>query len=322
MLNIPSGVLDIIRTKNNILIAGFGGGFDVFAGLPLYYTLEKLGKTPVLANYSFTDFDNIKLSTGAEIINENLIGANANFDIDLEYYPEGYLSKWFKAGPQKDVTIWCMKKTGTIPLKENYKILIEKFNIDLIILIDGGVDSVNTGMETGHGTIMEETVNISALSEIEGVKKIVMCVGFGTEVEEKVCHYNVLMNMANIVKNDGFYGTCSLVKNLNSYRYYKSACEFVFNQPIHKTSHIQRRIIPAVEGEFGDFHATDEDLNTEIFISPLMSICWFFNFEALFIYNKLLSYVSDTHTFYEVVQNTMPHINAAKHNIPYNVIPY
>ena len=46
-----------------MLIAGAGGGFDIFCGLPLYLWLRKAGKTVHLANLSsgalaFTDAEN------------------------------------------------------------------------------------------------------------------------------------------------------------------------------------------------------------------------------------------------------------------------
>ena len=52
-LNLP--ILHLLEKSQSILIAGAGGGFDVFAGLPLYFALRDLGKNVHLANYSFTD---------------------------------------------------------------------------------------------------------------------------------------------------------------------------------------------------------------------------------------------------------------------------
>lgn len=322
MLNIPIELLDTIRTKNNILIAGVGGGFDVYGGIPLYYTLQKLGKNIVFANYSFTDVNEAVGSCGAEVIANNLFIAKPDFNNNISYYPEGYLAKFLKTGLQEDVPVYMFAKTGTNPLTNAYKYIIEEHQIDLIILIDGGVDSLNTGAETGHGTIIEDSISLAALAQID-VKKIVMCVGFGTEVEEKVCGHNVLMNMANIIKNNGFIGSCSLTKNSNSFKLYRNACLFAFSeQELNRTSHIHRRILPAVEGEFGDFHMTDEDLDKEIFISPFMSICWFFHYECVFMYNKIIPHVSDSENFFDVVQRVMPYIESEKSKIPYNSIPY
>ncbi len=324
MLNIPTVLLDKIRNKNNILIAGIGGGFDVYGGLPLYYTLNKLGKNIVFANYSFADFNVAIVQGQAQVINSSLLIANPEFTENISYYPEGYLAKFLKLGfGSGSPPVYVFAKTGTNPLLASYQYIIETHKIDMIILIDGGVDSVNTGFETGHGTIIEDTITIAAVSRIEDIEKVVMCIGFGTEVEEDICGYNVLMNMSNLIKNNSFIGSCSLVKESNSYIVYKNACIYAFEmQGYQKTSHIHRRIIPAIEGEFGDFHMTDEDLVTEIFISPFMSICWFFKFEGLFLYNKILPHVSDSVSFYDVVQVAMPIIQSEKSKIPYNSIPY
>ena len=43
-----------IEGANTILLAGCGGGYDVFCGLPLYFALREMGKTVHLANYSFS----------------------------------------------------------------------------------------------------------------------------------------------------------------------------------------------------------------------------------------------------------------------------
>ena len=52
-LNLP--IMDQLAGSQNVLIAGMGGGFDVFIGLPLYFTLRSMGKQVHLANYSFVD---------------------------------------------------------------------------------------------------------------------------------------------------------------------------------------------------------------------------------------------------------------------------
>jgi shikimate 5-dehydrogenase len=45
---------DQIKDSETILLAGAGGGFDIYAGIPIYYALKNMGKKVVIANYSFT----------------------------------------------------------------------------------------------------------------------------------------------------------------------------------------------------------------------------------------------------------------------------
>lgn len=42
-----------LKSSRSVLIAGAGGGFDVFSGLPLYFFLRSLGKEVHLANLSW-----------------------------------------------------------------------------------------------------------------------------------------------------------------------------------------------------------------------------------------------------------------------------
>src|SRR5256885_10969848 len=44
-----------LKRARRILIAGAGGGFDVFSGLPLYFNLKSAGKQVFLANLSFSN---------------------------------------------------------------------------------------------------------------------------------------------------------------------------------------------------------------------------------------------------------------------------
>jgi hypothetical protein len=47
-LNLP--IFDRLADCRNILIAGMGGGFDVFSGLPIYFALPERGQRAHLAN--------------------------------------------------------------------------------------------------------------------------------------------------------------------------------------------------------------------------------------------------------------------------------
>ena len=42
-----------MRNSKRILLSGAGGGFDIYQGIPLYFTLKAMGKEVFLANYTF-----------------------------------------------------------------------------------------------------------------------------------------------------------------------------------------------------------------------------------------------------------------------------
>jgi hypothetical protein len=52
MLTTP--LLDQLKRAERVLIAGAGGGFDMFSGLPFYFALRDVGKAAFLVNLSFS----------------------------------------------------------------------------------------------------------------------------------------------------------------------------------------------------------------------------------------------------------------------------
>lgn len=53
-----------------------------------------------------------------------------------------------------------------------YEALVKKLNLDTIITVDGGTDSLMTGDECGLGTPTEDMSTICALNQIKNVRII------------------------------------------------------------------------------------------------------------------------------------------------------
>jgi hypothetical protein len=273
-LNLP--IVDQLKDSQSILIAGAGGGFDVFIGLPIYFTLKAMGKNVHLANYSFSDMSLSKIVGEPIVLLENrLVGARGKVSRNLPYYPEGYLSQWFQEVRGEDVTIWMLPNEGAIPVREGYIELINHLKTDALILVDGGVDSIMRGDETAPGTLIEDSITLAVVDDLNIPVKLQVCLGFGTEVEERVCHHHALENIAALAKAGGFLGSCALTPQMEVFQLYEAACRYVWEQPLHSKSHISTRIIPAVQGEFGSYDMYETTANS--FISPLMSLYWFFD---------------------------------------------
>ena len=79
-----------LENAQNILIAGAGGGFDVFCGLPLYFWLKRTGKKVHLANLSFTD---LGFCDGERPV-PSLVRVTANTGGSQRYFPEVHLATW------------------------------------------------------------------------------------------------------------------------------------------------------------------------------------------------------------------------------------
>jgi hypothetical protein len=313
MLNLPISVNKKLDAATNILVVGAGGGSDILCGLPLYYTFLKQGKKVHLANLTHTDFKTINEHAETVVLDANVLGATSTIKVPSANYVEGYLSQYFKAALNEDKIVWMINRASVQELKKSFERLVDHLKIDAIVLVDGGVDSIMHGDEDGSGTMFEDTLTLAATKDIQ-VPKILACIGFGTEVEEGLNHYRALENVSNIIKQGGFYGNCSLVDYMNSFKFYKLACEYVWRQPGHKKSHISTRIIPAAQGEFGNVHvyAGEDEPTVEVCISPLMNLYWFFEADAAVYNNQIITHIESIPTLYETIQAAVPRIKQIK----------
>lgn len=274
-LNLPN--VDELSGCKNLLIAGMGGGFDIFCGLPIYFELQQRGINVHLANYSFSMIEALRQGVR---LSETLVGVTHDLDGRFVYFPELYLSQWFKAKHNADVTIWSFHKTGVRPLLENYHALIDHLGIDGILLIDGGVDSLLRGDESDVGTLIEDSISLIAVGELKSVPvRQIACIAFGAERD--MPYEQVLSNVAALTKMGSFLGSCSLIPQMDVYQDYEDAVLKVQGQARQDASVINSSIISAVRGEFGNHHLTDKTAGSTLWISPLMPIYWFFDLPAV-----------------------------------------
>ncbi len=220
------------------------------------------------------------------------------------YFPEFYLSQWFQQTRGESVTVWSFHKTGVRLLLENYRTLIEHLAIDGILLIDGGVDSLLRGDEAEIGTLLEDAVSLIAVSELKEIPvRLIACLGLGAEQEITYAH--VFENMAKLTEMGAFVGTCSLVKEMPTYQAYEEAVLFVFEQPYQDTSVINASVISAVRGHYGNHHLTEKTRGSRLWISPLISVYWFFELSAVARRNLLFSEIRWTDTITEAYRGLL-----------------
>lgn len=277
-LNIPGPIADRIAYSGGVMLAGIGGGYDICGGLPLFYEWPTLVKA--MANYSSKS---------------GIFSRVAQPGDDPEYL----------LSTKVNVPVYLIGREGVQTVRRGYEEILKKHQdkISTIFLIDGGVDSLMRGDETGGGTVLEDFISMSAIAQLDIPCKYLVCIGFGAETEEGVCHYRALENMAGIIKDGGFLGCCALTKNMDCFKSYDRTCRAVMKESKRK-SHIHSRIIPAVEGEFGN-HLMYEDVdarvagatNDSVFVNPFMPIMWFFDFEVVARRNLLLNKLKLSGTF-------------------------
>ncbi len=102
-----------LEDAERILVAGAGGGFDVFAGVPVYERLRRLRKEVWLANLSFTYLG----GTEAKHLGGALWAVDASTSGGDAYFPERALAR-FLAARGDPSTVYAFDKTGVAPVRE------------------------------------------------------------------------------------------------------------------------------------------------------------------------------------------------------------
>ena len=273
---LKSPFLDALEPAHRVLIAGIGGGYDVFSGLPLYFGLRADGKEVHLANLSFS----LLPHDPAGRLAPALLRVGAATDSMTGYFPEKYLAQWFRSRGE-DVPVWCFARTGVQPLLEAYRTLVAHLGIDTLILVDGGTDSLMRGDEAGLGTPQEDIASLTAAHELEVPTKLLACLGFGVDHYHGVCHAHFLEAVAELTRLRGYLGTVALLEDMPEVRQYRAATESVFAQMPHAVSIVSSSILSALAGHYGDVHATERTRGSTLWINPLMSTYWCFRADAV-----------------------------------------
>jgi hypothetical protein len=306
MLKLP--FYDEVEKAQNILIAGAGGGFDIFSGLPLYFGLKAQGKQVHLANLSFSFLPPPQV-TREERLSPSLLKVTADTPLLAEYFPELFLSQWFR-GQGSETPIYCFERTGVKPLLASYQALIEHLQVDTIILVDGGTDSLMRGDESGLGTPQEDSTSILAANELEVERKMLVCLGFGVDAFHGVCHAHFLEAVAELSVNHGYLGMFSLLQEMQEVQLYKTATEHVFKSMPNDISIVTSSIIAAIDGHYGDYHSTPRTGNNKLWINPFMPVYWCFQLAPVaerILYRealKITETISDVHGVIKEFRNS------------------
>ena len=113
-----------LNKAQNILIAGAGGGFDVFCGLPLYFWLKKAGKSVHLANLSsiiaaitgsFGDIHPTKRTEGSKLFINPLMGLFWSFKLENVARRNLYLDQIRDTDTTEEVALAIEKFRDSLP---------------------------------------------------------------------------------------------------------------------------------------------------------------------------------------------------------------
>ncbi|MBO3737545.1 DUF1152 domain-containing protein [Actinoplanes flavus] len=257
-----------LSSARRVLIAGAGGGFDIYAGLPLALALWNNGTEVHLANLSFSELELIDRDAW---ISDQVVAVTAATTTPDWYFPEGTLARWL-AGQGLPSTVHAFPPLGVQTLREAYRFLVDRLDIDAIVLVDGGTDILCRGDENGVGTPVEDITSLGAVAGIDVPVKLVTCLGFGIDAYHGVNHVQVLENLAALDREGGYLGALSIPGASREAALYREAVADAQAATPDRPSIVNGQIAAAVGGEFGDVQFTRRTSGSTLFVNPLMAV--------------------------------------------------
>lgn len=267
-----------LKKAERILVAGAGGGFDVYAGLPLALALRSSGKEVHLANLSFSALYGLDAEVWWE---QDVARITPETESRDWYFPEGVLARWLERHGQPS-TVYAFPRLGVQPLRDAYRFLVERLALDAVVLVDGGTDILMRGDEYGLGTPEEDMASLAAVHGLDGLQeKVVVCVGFGVDAYHGVNHVHVLENLAALDREGAYLGAVSIPRDSREAALYLDAVAYAQEETRDRPSIVNGSIAAAVRGEFGDVRFTARTMGGELFVNPLMAMYFAVDLDGL-----------------------------------------
>ncbi|MFF5014652.1 DUF1152 domain-containing protein [Streptomyces sp. NPDC001165] len=281
-----------LREARRILVAGAGGGFDVYAGLPLAFALRSAGAEVHLANLSFSDLYGLSLDSWVE---EDVAAVRPDTPLRGDYFPERALARWLGTQGMPD-TVYAFPRTGVEPLRAAYRRLLDHLGgVDAVVLVDGGTDILMRGDEHGLGTPEEDMASLAAVAGLDEVPhRLVACLGFGVDAYHGVNHALFLENLAALDREGAYLGAFSLPRESQEGALYLDAVAHAQQSHESHPSIVHGSVAAAVRGDFGDVRFTDRTRDSELFVNPLMSLYFCVDLPALARANLYLDRLEGT----------------------------
>ncbi|MDP9793631.1 hypothetical protein J2S43_002143 [Catenuloplanes nepalensis] len=252
---------DRLRDARRILIAGAGGGFDVYGGLPLALALHADGREVHLGSLSLVNV--YGLGDGFARITPTSEGPS-------DYFPERTLATWLTSKSLSSISVYAFPRTGVRPLRAAYRRLAKKLRLDAIVLVDGGTDILLRGDEAALGTPVEDATSLAAVLGTPVPVRLVASIGFGIDAYHGVNHAQVLENIAALDRAGAYLGTFSVPSHSREATLYRDAVAHARAATPGRASIVHAQIAAALSGLAGDVPLPE--VAGPLFVNPLMAM--------------------------------------------------
>jgi hypothetical protein len=276
----------------------------------LYPELKRLGKRIVIGSYSFGPPEGI--SGDAPIIFQE--GYNiakkvtANSIPDPYYGPEvhicSFLDQKYPESAPHFVYAYYARAFSVPRLRRLYQQFIAEHDIDAIVLMDGGSDSLMVGDEEGLGDPVEDAISVTTVASLTNLKlKVLVSVSLGTDRYLHVSDSASLRAVAELTASGGFLGAVSIEPSSTGFQFYKACLDHIYAGQGFQSVHVGT-IVSAVEGYYGEGEIPPPLAQTHVrkeklFLWPIMAILWAFDVDKVAERSMIAEWIRDCDEFFE-----------------------
>lgn len=270
-----------------ILLCGCGGGFDFVHSMVLYPELKRLGKIVIIGSYSFGQPENIGGHAPTVFSQDKAIvkRVTAQSRAPRFYCPEvhlcAFLDQEYPESASHFVYAYYARMFALPQLLAFYQQLIAEHQVDAIILVDGGSDSLMVGDEEGLGDPVEDIVSVVTVAQLDMLKlRLLINIGVGVDRFNHVSDAATLRAISELTQSGGYLGAVGLDPTHTGLQFYRHCVEFIYQHQDFR-SVVAGMILSASEGHFGG-ETVPRLLGSRInagtfFIWSLMSTLWAFD---------------------------------------------
>ena len=263
---------ELVRKSKKALVIGIGGGGDIVGAVPTSNYLNLLGVKTILGGLTW---ERLPIDpqpgprTFSEIINLELISETTAFANSKTRTKTGVrfaasrVAEFFNSK-----TILVDINKGVQGVVKGLTETAEKLNLDLIIGVDVGGDSIARGTEVTLKSPLADSTMVSALAQLK-VPSILGVIGIGCDGELTI--QELLDDIAHIIKLGGYIGARGLTTS-----------DLVLLEKLVKKipTEVSSMVVEAARGKTGIFKIRGGTRVANL--SPLAIITFYFNPKIIF----------------------------------------
>jgi hypothetical protein len=301
----PSGLRRLFDPSiRTVFLAGCGGGFDFVHSLLLYHSLHAAGKVIVLGSYSFvdvtsygTDFWHGSGKSGVIRVTAQTPSSSVDEEYSSYYAPEKHVASYLDCACPENaphcVYAYGARNFSPTMLADVYNRIIDVHQVDAVVLIDGGSDSLMRGDESGLGDPVEDAVSVCTVAHLlkpaenarSPLLRMMFTVGLGVDRFNDVSDAASLRAIAEISRDGGFLGSFSIERGSLDFMFYRDAVEHIYAQQRFR-SVVTGAILGSSEGYYGSELPTwllsERRVQAgDLFLWPLTAMVWMFDVDAV-----------------------------------------